>query len=113
MHSIWDMIADAYDGHEEAPTEPEPEIRVACPHLKVFAAKNEGPYPWICAQCSECGEDAAYPVCDSNLYLELLRKKNGEIEPEGPGKTRCCYYCGKLVIGHSPDNEPVRCGKCI
>lgn len=112
---------DEYDEEDERPAQPEvvvrqhqePEPMSTCDHLKVYAAQNEGPYPWICASCLDTGSDTNYPVCSSQLFSELLVKKDPANQPTGQAKLRACYYCGRHVHGIFDDLEPVRCGKCF
>lgn len=95
----------------EGPPAPE---KPPCDHHKVYAARNSAPYVWICSACLFEGEDEQYPVIDSRLYQQLTGERDSGAEPaEEPGKIRACYYCGKHVIGHFSETQPVRCGKCI
>lgn len=97
----------------QAEQEPEPVTeRFVCEHRKVYAAKGDAPYPWVCFTCGKRGEDPHYPVCDSVLYWELVRRNDvdGSVPDLRPVP---CYYCATPVLGRAPSAEPAKCGKCI
>src|SRR4051812_7452486 len=100
--SSWFLRALEQAAEEEEADMPESEPEAAkspCSHHKVYAAKNEGPYPWICSSCLATGGDEQYPVCDSRLFTELQLKLDPTNIPTDHAKLRACYYCGKHVHG--------------